>query len=110
MIEEAEYPPATDLSDLLRAITRELGLSAVPEPSCTLAQLGVDSLGLFQVVCLVEDWVGSTLNEGSADYPVLETVADVLSFYQGLHTKASSNRQPDRIDHDVAGPGQINHA
>ena len=87
--QQAELAPADDGSHLLTAISEELGLPVVPEPSATLAELGVDSLGLFQLVCLVEERAGGGPAEELPDYPVFESVADVLAYYHELRQQGS---------------------
>jgi acyl carrier protein len=62
-------------------------------PDAQLAALGVDSLGLIELMFLVEERLGVTLPDDKA--PTLNTVGDLVTYIDHLQNPMAMEREPD---------------
>jgi len=69
---------------LMAAITEYFQFDRVPSAEAELAALGVDSLGHFELVCLIEEEAGYGVADAHTEYPVLGTIEDCTVYYDEL--------------------------
>lgn len=83
MIELSRLRARQLMSDVLEAH----GLAPPPDDSTALADLGFRSLHFAELALRVEDEVGTELNFDAPQMRTIETVGDVLDFFEHLQER-----------------------
>lgn len=76
--------PRPRVRQLMSDVLQAHGQAPSPDESASLADLGFRSLHFAELALRVEDEVGTELNFDAPQMRRIETVADVLDFFQHL--------------------------